>query len=110
PRREPMRPALTALVSAALLALALPAAAQFEPVDVPAPAAVAEAPARDLALYVGEAELMSQGAGERRAATARALAQVLVKLTGNPLAAANPVVRRALGNAAGFATAEQTSE
>jgi hypothetical protein len=105
-----MRPALTALVSAALLALALPAAAQFEPVDVPAPAAVAEAPARDLALYVGETELMSQGAGERRAATARALAQVLVKLTGNPLAAANPVVRRALGNAAGFATAEQTSE
>lgn len=105
-----MRPALTVLVSAALLALALPAAAQFEPVDVPAPTAVAGAPARDLALYVGETELMSQGAGERRAATARALAQVLVKLTGNPLAAANPVVRRALGNAASFATAEQTSE
>src|SRR5690606_15648353 len=44
-----------------------------------------------------------------RAATARALAQVVVKITGEPLAAANPVVRRALSNASAFVMAEQTA-
>ncbi|GGA85700.1 hypothetical protein GCM10011521_25170 [Arenimonas soli] len=65
---------------------------------------------RDMALYTGESELLGQSAGERRAATARALAQVLVKVTGNPLAAANPVVRRALPKAASFVREERTSE
>lgn len=110
-----MRPALLATFAAALLALATPAAAQFESVPVPAPqpvAAPADAAAvpveRDMTLYTGESELMGQGAGERRAATARALAQVVVKLTGEPLAASNPVVRRALPNASSFVLAEQT--
>ncbi|PRH83426.1 DUF2066 domain-containing protein [Arenimonas caeni] len=104
-----------------LACLALPAAAQFETVPTPAPEPVpvpadgstpagAEAAPRDMALYTGESELMGQGAGERRAATARALAQVVVKLTGEPLASANPVVRRALSNAAAFVLAEQTGE
>lgn len=101
-----------------LAALALPAAAQFETVETPPPQPLAapadeaaepqaEATPRDTTLYTGESELMGQGAGERRAATARALAQVVVKLTGDPLATANPVVRRALPNAAAFVLAEQ---
>jgi hypothetical protein len=70
---------------------------------------VADAP-RDLTLYQGEAELLSQGAGERRAAAARALAQVLVKLTGDPLAPGNPVVRRALANAESFVSDSHAGE
>ncbi|WP_188310287.1 DUF2066 domain-containing protein [Arenimonas fontis] len=57
---------------------------------------------RDPALYRGEVELLSQGAGERRAAAARALAQVVVKLSGDPQAPAHPVVRRALAQAESF--------
>jgi hypothetical protein len=65
---------------------------------------------RDLSLYQGQVTLISQGAGERRAATARALAQVVVKLTGNPQAAGHPVVRRALANAESYVTTSDTSE
>ena len=64
--------------------------------DAPAGGLPAE---RDLSLYQGQVTLISQGAGERRAATARALALVLVKLTGQPSAAGNPVVRRAMAKA-----------
>lgn len=104
-----------------LLALA-PAAvfAQFQPVESPAPQPVAgpladpaagPVPAdRDLSLYQGQVTLISQGAGERRAATARALAQVVVKLTGNPQAVADPVVRRALANAQSYVTTSDASE
>lgn len=110
-----MRPALSASLAVVLLALAAPAAAQFEPVPTPAPEPVAapETPSRDPsalrdpALYVGETELLSQAPGERRAAVARALAQVVVKLTGRPEAAANPVVRRALAGAQSYVLAEQ---
>jgi len=112
-----MRPALSALFAAVLMALAVPAAAQFEPVEAPEPMAAdaleadADAvdglPLRDPALYVGESELLSQAPGERRAAVARALAQVVVKLTGQPQSAAHPVVRRALSGAASFVTSEQ---
>jgi hypothetical protein len=70
---------------------------------------VTDAP-RDLTLYQGEAELLSQGAGERRAAAARALAQVLVKLSGDPLAPGNPVVRRALASAESFVSDSHASE
>ncbi|WP_374604826.1 DUF2066 domain-containing protein [Arenimonas sp.] len=82
------------------------AAAGQDADDLQAPG---EAP-RDMALYTGESELLGQSAGERRAATARALAQVLVKLTGEEQAAANPVVRRSLPKAASFVTDERTSE
>lgn len=101
-----------------LLALAVaPFAAAESPVPevYPEPAEPADALSaaeqpRDLRLYTGESELLSQTASERRAATARALVQVLVKLTGEPLAHANPVVRRALPKATSFVAAEQTSE
>jgi hypothetical protein len=103
-----------------LLASALPAFAQFQPVESPAPQPVAGPLAdredggipaeRDLSLYQGQVTLISQGAGERRAATARALAQVVVKLTGNPQAAGHPVVRRALANAESYVTTSDASE
>lgn len=110
-----MRPAFPASLAVVLLALAAPVAAQFEPVPTaaPEPVATAETPAgdaaavRDPALYVGESELLSQAPGERRAAVARALAQVVVKLTGRPEAAAHPVVRRALAGAQAYVLAEQ---
>jgi len=125
PVNSPMRP--TPLFSRLLLLLALaPAAAfaQFQPVESPAPQPVAGpladssdsesdglAPAeRDLSLYQGQVTLISQGAGERRAATARALAQVMVKLTGNPQAASHPVVRRAMANAESYVATSDSSE
>lgn len=77
-----------------------PAPSPVEPLAA-GPSAGSAAP-RDPSLYAGETELVSQGAGERRAAAARALAQVVVKLTGNPQAAANPVVRRALSQAEAY--------
>src|SRR5688572_31364218 len=43
-------------------------------------------------------------------AAARALSQVLVKLTGDPLAAGNPVVRRALASAETFVSDSRASE
>lgn len=117
-----MRPRSHARLFAALLALAaVPlATVQAQAPDLPLPEeaaadatadllAEAETP-RDMSLYTGESELLSQSAGERRAATARALAQVLVKLTGEPLASANPVVRRALPKAASFVMDERTAE
>ncbi|KFL37043.1 DUF2066 domain-containing protein [Arenimonas donghaensis] len=112
-----MRPRLHIRLFVVLLALA---AAPWVAAQSPAPVAAAESgepglvaeadTPRDMALYTGESELLSQDAGERRAATARALAQVLVKLTGEPLASANPVVRRALPKAASFVMQEQTAD
>ena len=112
-----MRPRLHIRLFVVLLALA---AAPWVVAQSPAPVAPAESgepgllaeveTPRDMALYTGESELLSQDAGERRAATARALAQVLVKLTGEPLASANPVVRRALPKAASFVMQEQTAD
>lgn len=55
-------------------------------------------PTRNPAFYRAELTLSSQNAAERRGATLRALGQVLVRLTGNPQAAANPTVRRAGAN------------
>src|SRR5690606_12969905 len=121
---ESMRPRPHASFFAALVLLAAPfTAALAQAPDVPLPEEssaggqtdaaelLADTPApRDMALYTGESELLSQSSGERRAATARALAQVLVKLAGEPLASANPVVRRALPKAASFVMDERTSE
>lgn len=86
-----------------------PAEAAASPEPFAAEAAAAEAP-RDPTLYQAEVELISQGASERRAAAARALSQVLVKLTGDPLAAGNPVVRRALASADSFVSDSRASE
>jgi hypothetical protein len=65
---------------------------------------------RDPALYRADVELISQGASERRGATSRALGMVLVKITGNPQAAAHPVVRRAMGQAESFVTDVSATE
>ena len=55
-------------------------------------------PVRNLAFYDTELAVRSNNADERRGATIRALGQVLVRLTGDPQAPANPVIRRAAGN------------
>lgn len=96
-----------------LLALAAgPLAAQeLAPLEPAAPS-VGEpaASSRDPELYRAEVELISQSESERRTATARALGQVVVKLTGDPLAPGNPVVRRALGNAESFVADSRASD
>ncbi|MFY2762990.1 DUF2066 domain-containing protein [Arenimonas sp. MALMAid1274] len=98
--------------------LALLLAPAFAPAQAPEPV-VSEAsepglaggePVRDPSLYQAEVTLTSQGAGERRTAAARALGQVVVKLTGNPQAAGHPVVRRAMANAESFITDTRASE
>ena len=53
---------------------------------------------RNMAFYSADVTVNSQNADERRGATARALGQVLVRLTGNPQAPSNAVVRRASSN------------
>ncbi len=107
----------TVLTRVALLLVLAPAMllAQSAPSADPAaaPLAAAEVPAeavRDPALYQAEVERLSQGAGERRAAAARALGQVLVKLTGQPQAAGNPVVRRAMASAESLVVDSRGSE
>jgi len=54
---------------------------------------------RDLSLYRGEAVMDTLGDNAKRVATAKALGQVIVKLTGNPAAIGNTVVRRAMPTA-----------
>jgi len=56
-------------------------------------------PVRDLSLYRGEAVMDTLGDNAKRVATAKALGQVIVKLTGNPAAIGNTVVRRAMPTA-----------
>ena len=53
-------------------------------------------PVRNPAFYTTDVVVQSQN--EKRGALIRALGQVVVRLTGNPQAAQNPVVRRAAGN------------
>ncbi|MBW8367420.1 MAG: DUF2066 domain-containing protein [Arenimonas sp.] len=104
----------TPLLFRLALVLALAPLSLLAQEPVPAgPTAATETPAeavRDPALYQAEVELLSQGAGERRAAAARALGQVLVKITGQPQAAGNPVVRRALASAESLVVDSRGSE
>jgi hypothetical protein len=51
-------------------------------------------PLRNPSFYTAEVSVSSQNAAERHGATVRALVQVVVRLTGNPLASGNPVIRR----------------
>jgi len=82
-------------------AVARPVAAK--PATAPETAAPAKIkPMRDYALYRAEVSLSSQGASERKQATARALSQVIVKLTGNPQAMTNATIRRAQANAQAY--------
>lgn len=59
-------------------------------------------PTRNPGFYRAEVSVNSENDAERRGATIRALAQVLLRLTGNPQAGANAVVRRASGNIEGL--------
>lgn len=77
--------------------------------DMP-PTAATLSEERDPALYRADVEMISQGAGERRSAAARALGLVLVKITGNPQAASHPVVRRAMPQAESFVTDVNATE
>ena len=110
-----LAPTLARLIAAALLIAVAPVLAQTTGqatarTGSPAPAtasagadasatpATRPKPTRNAAFYSAELTLSSQNAGERRGATIRALGQVLVRITGNPQAAANPTVRRASAN------------
>lgn len=86
------------------------AAQEQAPAEPGAPFAADTEVTRDPELYQAEVELISQGASERKSAAARALGQVVVKLTGDPLAAGNPVVRRALANAESFVVDSRASD
>ena len=66
-------------------------------------------PMRDPALYKAEVTLTSQGESEREGAIARALMAVIVKLTGNPQAPGNPVIRRALSTASSLVDESDTA-
>jgi hypothetical protein len=111
-----MRP-IVPLLLLVLSALALPAHAQTAPAPArPRAAAPAEAqpqprprPVRDPALYKAEVTLNSQGATERTNATARALLQVIVKLTGNPQAGNNAAIRRGLASARDYVVESATA-
>ena len=59
------------------------------------------------AFYTAEVPVLSESAGERQVALGRALAQVVVRLTGNSQAAANAVVRRAAAHAEDMLTDSQ---
>ncbi|KFN45102.1 DUF2066 domain-containing protein [Arenimonas oryziterrae] len=72
------------------------------------PAPVKIRPMRDPALYKTEVILLSQGDAERRSATARGLAQVVIKLTGNVGAPTNPVIRRAMSTAQAYVSDAKT--
>lgn len=65
------------------------------PTDATKPAARPK-PVRNPAFYTTDVTVQSEN--EKRGALIRALGQVVVRLTGNPQAAQNPVVRRAAGN------------
>ncbi len=96
-----MRPFLLAAGLTALILSSSPAAAVDPSTAGPAaPAsAPAEAPAavaREVEWYTAEVPVSSEERRERDAALGRALAQVLVRVTGRLDAAAGPVVQRAL--------------
>ena len=104
-------PPIARLTVLVLLLAAGPAFGQVgekraEPGPPAAPAApTAKAkPTRNLGFYKAEVSVNSENDAERRGATIRALAQVLVRLTGNPQAGANAVVRRASGNVEALVT------
>jgi uncharacterized protein len=67
-------------------------------------------PVRDPALYRGEAIMDTLGDNAKRVATAQALGQVMVKLTGNPAAAGNSVVRRAMSVAGSLVSETSTRQ
>ena len=92
---------LARLIAIAVLVAAGPGHAQTsarpnaKPNDQTATPAAKPKPTRNPAFYGAELTISSQNAAERRGATIRALGQVVVRITGNPSATSNPVIRRA---------------
>ena len=96
---------LARLIAIAVLVAAGPGHAQTsarpnakpnaKPNDQTATPAAKPKPTRNPAFYSAELTISSQNAAERRGATIRALGQVVVRITGNPSATSNPVIRRA---------------
>ncbi|HEX5756493.1 MAG TPA: DUF2066 domain-containing protein, partial [Arenimonas sp.] len=84
------------------LAFAAPASAQLLEVESGVDAEAARAVEAERHWYVAEMPVNSEGAGERRGAVARALVQVLLRLTGDRAVALSPVVRKAMGHAEGL--------
>lgn len=84
------------------LAVATPVVAAPEGADgaepTADPAAAKPKIARNPAFYSADVNVSSQNASEKRGAMVRALGQVIVRLTGDPKAPQNAVVRRAAGN------------
>ena len=93
-----------ALPAVALLSAALSASATPLPPAAGLPAAAAEAeaeaesapPIREIEWYTAEVPVSSQESRERDAALGRALAQVLVRVSGRAAAPTDPVVQKAL--------------
>ncbi len=63
--------------------------------------------AQEPAFYSSQVPVLSQSSGDRQAALAAALGQVLVRLTGNSQAIGNPVVRKAAAHAEDLVTESQ---
>lgn len=84
------------------LVLAAPASAQSLEVESAADAETQAPDAVERHWYVADMPVTGEGAGERRGAVARALVQVLLRLTGDRAVALSPVVRKAMGHADGL--------
>jgi hypothetical protein len=63
--------------------------------------------AQEPAFYSSQVPVLSQSSGDRQAALAAALGQVVVRLTGNSQATSNPVVRKAAAHAEDLVTESQ---
>lgn len=94
-----LSPMLRVLVLLLASALILPVRAQS---IVEAPSAAEAGEGLDAAWLSVETPVGSQGADERRGAVARALVQVLLRLTGDRAVALSPVVRKAMSHAEGL--------
>jgi len=89
------RPLLLLLLLGAVPGFAQVAAPATDATDATAKPRITQEPA----FYSAEVPVLSQSAGERQVGLAQALGQVLLRLTGNPQAAANAVVRKTVAHA-----------
>lgn len=101
---------LSRLLLLLLCFVALPGFAQVagpEAADSATGAAAAPQIVQMPAFYSAEMPVLAQSAGERQVALARALVQVVVRLTGNPQSATNAAIRSAAGHAEDLVTDSQ---
>lgn len=109
--RNAMASVLFALIIAAANPLSAQSTEPLAPVVSPA-IAPEDAPAasRDVSWYTAEVPVSSQEGREHDAALARALAQVLVRMTGQLSAPSDPVLQRALRSAGTLSTGTEYRE